>query len=252
MVKDNFSQTMQWGSTEIAGPRHCFREDLLYKVFKQKLRGGRVLDAGSGSGSMFIRLLNEGYLAEGIEMSLEFVNLVNKKAVDLGLSDGTVIKAGTITELPWTDDYFDGLIAGEVLEHVEDDKRAVGEFRRVLKKNGVCVISVPANPKLWDESDEWAGHKRRYLKEDLINLFQRGGFSVEDVFYWGFPLVRLWNRFVFLGWLSGRKDSGEKFTFNEPNSLKKLLIRIISTAFKFDNLFNRFPFGTGIILVARK
>jgi 2-polyprenyl-3-methyl-5-hydroxy-6-metoxy-1,4-benzoquinol methylase len=87
------------------------------------------------------------------------------------------------------------VISSEVLEHVENDRKAVKELWRVLKKRGVCAVSVPANPDLWDKSDEWAGHKRRYTKEGLISLFEGNGFKIEEVFFWGFPLVRIYNRF---------------------------------------------------------
>ncbi len=247
----------EWGSMEIGGPRHAFREELMFKAFQKRLRGGRVLDAGCGSGSMLLRLLKDGYEVAGVDMSERFVDMVRDKLRDSGYNGD--IKKGSITDLPFPSDSFDGVIAGEVLEHVEDDAVAVKELWRILKRSGVCAVSVPANPGLWDESDDWAGHKRRYTKEALVHLFEGCGFSVEDVFFWGFPLVRLWNRFVFMGWLRGGKGAADskidpliRHKTGFKAGLKGLLIKTISFTFRFDNLFNSLPYGTGLILVARK
>ena len=45
--------------------------------------------------------------------------------------------------LPYADDYFDLLIANHVLEHVEDDRRAVAEIARVLKPGGYAILQTP-------------------------------------------------------------------------------------------------------------
>lgn len=245
---------MQWGKTEISGPRHEFREDLLFKTFRKYLNKGKVLDAGCGSGSMLMRLLKDGYRVEGIEASEEFVELINRRIKDLGFKERDIVKAGSLTDLPYPDSHFDGLIAGEVLEHVEDDKKAVKEFWRVLKNGGVCVVSVPAHPHLWDISDEWAGHLRRYSKEGITNLFEGNGFRIEEVFFWGFPLVRLYNNFIFLRWVrrEGAREATKRTNPIANKGLLRVLSKILSIVFRFDNLFNSLPWGIGIILCARK
>lgn len=51
-----------------------------------------------------------------------------------------------ITELPFDDDSFDLVICMHVLEHVPDDRRAIGEFFRVLRPGGWAVLQVPPDP----------------------------------------------------------------------------------------------------------
>ena len=48
-----------------------------------------------------------------------------------------------ISEIPFESDTFDAIICIHVLEHVENDKRAIDELYRVLKPNGWALISVP-------------------------------------------------------------------------------------------------------------
>jgi SAM-dependent methyltransferase len=51
-----------------------------------------------------------------------------------------------ITRLPMADDTYDVVIANHVLEHIDDDRRAMRELFRVLVPNGVALLTVPVNP----------------------------------------------------------------------------------------------------------
>ncbi len=242
----------EWGTMQIWGPRHSFREGLLYGAFQRKVNTGRVLDAGCGSGSMVLKLLLDGYDVDGIEDSRKFVDMVKVMVQSLKTDRKVDIKKGSTTDIPYADETFDGVISSEVLEHVDNDSKAVKELWRVLKKRGICAVSVPANPDLWDKSDEWAGHKRRYTKEGLISLFEGNGFKIEEIFFWGFPLVRLYNRLFFLNYIKrGGMQEGDSSLVTK-SSLNRVLSVVLSFIFRFDNLFNRLPFGIGIVLVASK
>ena len=48
-----------------------------------------------------------------------------------------------ITDIQYPDGYFDVVYCSHVLEHVPDDKKAMREFRRVLKQNGWAILLVP-------------------------------------------------------------------------------------------------------------
>ncbi len=48
-----------------------------------------------------------------------------------------------LDEIPINDNFYDCVVAAEVLEHLLNPYRAVREFYRVLRKDGVLVISVP-------------------------------------------------------------------------------------------------------------
>lgn len=48
-----------------------------------------------------------------------------------------------ITQIPLENDFFDMIICYHILEHIEDDKKAMAELFRVLKPNGICVIQTP-------------------------------------------------------------------------------------------------------------
>jgi SAM-dependent methyltransferase len=181
----------EWGTApEFVGPRHELRERLLLDLFLSASPGPEVLNAGAGQGTMSTRLERLGYEVTSTDVSQAAIELL------LGRLSGPVAEA-SITELPFDDESFDGAVLGEVLEHVEDDRGALGELARVLRPGGVLAVSVPANPALYGPSDEWAGHVRRYTRPALIEACTSAGLAVDRCLGWGFPFSRLYHRHVY-------------------------------------------------------
>ena len=83
---------------------------------------------------------------------------------------GGLARCGQITELPFADGVFDLVVACDVIEHVEDDRRVFAELSRVLKAGGRLILSVPLYPAHWTEFDDCVGHARRYVPEELLEL----------------------------------------------------------------------------------
>lgn len=48
-----------------------------------------------------------------------------------------------ITALPFSDEMFDVIVCNHLLEHIEDDYKAIGEMYRVLKRGGWALVSYP-------------------------------------------------------------------------------------------------------------
>ena len=72
---------IRWGSGEIGGPRHDYREYLLLGLVKEKLQKGNVvLDAGCGSGSLLFKLSGYGCSVYGIEQSKEYVDYLGRRS----------------------------------------------------------------------------------------------------------------------------------------------------------------------------
>ena len=80
-------------------------------------------------------------------------------------------------------DRFDVVTALDMLEHLDDDARAVREIARVLKPGGYLVAWVPAYEFLWSEHDDAVGHRRRYVREGLERVLKGAGFHVERCAY---------------------------------------------------------------------
>ena len=157
----------------------------------------RILDCACGRGfylNMY-RYVSRAALV-GLELDAE---IIQKAKRNVGHLDRIALTRGNIYALPFPDDYFDGVILSEILEHIEDDVAGLREVRRVLKPGGVAAITVPhANyPFLWDPinwslertlgthirrgplAGIWANHVRLYQREDLRAAVERAGLVVE-------------------------------------------------------------------------
>jgi len=77
------------------------------------------------------------------------------------------------------DERFDMVCAFEVLEHIEDDTRALEEWRERLRPGGWLLMSVPAHQKKYAAADRAAGHFRRYEQADLSALLDKTGYDVD-------------------------------------------------------------------------
>ena len=154
------------------------------------------------------------------------------------------VERADATALPFADCAFDAVILGEVLEHVEEDGEALSEAARVLRPKGVLAVSVPRNPSWFSRSDEWAGHVRRYTREQLLGRVERSGFRVASCKAWGFPVSALYHRTVFEWIVARRATDSAPLRAGSP---------ILSALLRLDRHFVGHERGAlGYILVARR
>jgi SAM-dependent methyltransferase len=73
------------------------------------------------------------------------------------------------------------VICLNVVEHLQDDLKALQNIRASLQKDGRAIILVPNGPQLYGSLDRVLGHFRRYTKEQLVDVCERAGFRVEKV-----------------------------------------------------------------------
>jgi 2-polyprenyl-3-methyl-5-hydroxy-6-metoxy-1,4-benzoquinol methylase len=114
-------------------------KQLLLEQIKQ-LKPESILDVGAGEGFTLemIRLSKVTKKIEGIEYMDEAINLGKK------INPKVKIKKGDIYKLPYKTNSFDLIICTEVLEHLENPKKALTELKRVAKK--YIILSVPNEP----------------------------------------------------------------------------------------------------------
>lgn len=135
----------------------------------------RVLDVGCGTG------YNLGVLApwgrvEGVDPAPEALAYCRQKGNDR-------VKSADATSLPYPPAHFGLLTALDVIEHIEDDRRALREWYRVLQPGGTLLIFTPALPWLYGEHDRIVQHFRRYRKRELKERLEGAGFEVQHLSY---------------------------------------------------------------------
>ena len=147
----------------------------------------RVLDAGCGWGTTLEGLESAGYRVVGADISMRALGALDGPKRDLAECDLN-------RPLPEEIDKFDAVLALDVIEHLDDDRSAVGRLGGMARPGGVVVVSVPALPDLWTEFDAIQGHRRRYLPNRLREAFDGSGLGLEQVFWWGSWMVPILRR----------------------------------------------------------
>jgi len=238
----------------------------------QVQKGEKVLDVGSGS----------GYLAEGIAAENDFtfcldISLKNLLAVKEG-KRGTVSLVNSAAEtLPFRSGSFDKILCAEVLEHISEDGKALGEIARILKPGGVLVITVPCSdftfPTLIDSLNiktvhDYDGPERHvrkgYTLAGLTHSLDKAGMMMCGHQYFCHFFSKLMLDVISIAHLAVRRVAmGQKaWTWADIQSLNtkrsfslyKLLFPLFLALCKLDVLFLRSSRskGSGIAVASRK
>jgi SAM-dependent methyltransferase len=95
-------------------------------------------------------------------------------------------------KIPFTEQNFDLICMFDVLEHIEQDTETLISIKKLLKKNGRILITVPAYQWLYGAHDEFLHHKRRYTANQLKEIFLAAGLVPAKISYFNtvlFPIA---------------------------------------------------------------
>jgi len=177
---------MQWVPT----PTYQCRKWLVMRILREIPRRGRFLEIGIGAGDFLQELAQLGWEGMGIDLSQE---AVEQAKVRLAVVDNKI----TVEQRDFEtlEDQFGAIFAFEVIEHQEDDKNALNKLYRLLAPEGYLVLSVPARMKHWGANDDWAGHARRYERNELKAKAEEQGFETILIDSFGVPIVNILKKF---------------------------------------------------------
>lgn len=141
------------------------------------LAGKRILDVGCGKGR-FARVFHEQ------EPGAELWGLDISEAMLKYVPEGVRTRAGSMTELPFEDAYFDHAYATESLEHAVEIEKAVSEICRVVKPGGRIAI-IDKNAEQWGklQTPDW---EKWFTRRELERLLRRHCRKVSSrlISYW--------------------------------------------------------------------
>ena len=184
------------------------RESRLKKVLAllEEEQRGALLDVCCAGGEVCVLLARAGWRVEGLERE----PLLVESAKQRGIS----VQCGEFDRdpFPWEPGTFDAVVAGEVIEHVIDTDYLLSEIARVLRPNGVLVITTPnlasfenrirlllgRYPMWMDHRVQGTGHLRYYTPRILRRQLEQHGFRVERH-------VGNWVPFIPQRWLDDRR-----------------------------------------------
>jgi SAM-dependent methyltransferase len=160
-----------------------------YRVILGYLRGSRplrILNGGCGSGELSLLLAAAGHQVVGIDPASEYIDVARRNAAAAGIA-GCTFDVSTIEEFA-AGETFDCVVATDVLEHIEDDRRAIRRLTQLVAPGGRVILTVPAGQWLFGFHDEALGHFRRYSKSTLRRLAEPV-VDIRHMRYFGFTLI---------------------------------------------------------------
>lgn len=135
---------------------------------------------------------------------------------------------------------FDTVFALNVVEHIKEDKLAIANCNKLLKKNGHIIILVPAYQALYNQFDLELQHFKRYNKKTLGELFNENAVKVIKQQYF--------NVMGIFGWYISGKLQKNKTIPGGQMKLYNLLVPV----FKLVDFFSFRSFGLSVITVGKK
>lgn len=204
---------------------------------------GKILEVGAGIGNFTSLLAKKGQVW-AIDVEKDYISDLKKKfggKVKVGYGDIEKDKYFFKRHLPaGRQGKFETIVCMNVLEHIKDDRKALKNMNKLLKKGGRLVLLVPAHSFAYGTLDENLGHFRRYSKKELSEKLEKAGLGIEKLNFLNF--LGIW------GWFMNAK------ILNEPtlpgNQLK--IFDVLSRPFLFLEKFIEPPFGLSVLVVAKK
>ncbi|HQQ66730.1 MAG TPA: class I SAM-dependent methyltransferase [Thermotogota bacterium] len=138
-----YSEEMPWPSEYVI---RIFRGKFpKLRVPEMLKKGSTVLDIGCGSGRNMPLLYSLGYKPYGVEINQKLVDLINSNMAQLGIN-GIKTKVGYNDAIPYPGESFDCILSWNSCYYLRENVKFsdhVNEFNRVLKKNGLLILSIP-------------------------------------------------------------------------------------------------------------
>lgn len=221
------------------------RRKIIFNIIKKNRsnlgKDIKILDVGCGTGLLLKELETLGVCC-GIDISQKAVDFCKKRGI------GNV-QIADATNIPYPDSTFEVVLALDVIEHIEKDEEALKEIYRVLKPQGIAIITVPAFMFLWGITDVISQHYRRYTLSELRKKIEDRRFSILRSSYFNtflFPfiaLVRLAARRLHIP-VKSENSEGKGLV----NSVFFLIFYVESILFRYIS----FPFGVSAIVICKK
>ena len=231
---------------EIAHFWYITTRNLMIDFLKKYLRkDAKILDTGCGTGGTMIYLQKAGFKnVVGVDKSPEALKYCRKRKLDR-------VKLASVDALPFKKNTFDAIICLDVLYHKGvQSKKALSEFKRVLKPKGLVYLQEPAYNWLKSKHDKVIETGNRFTKVSLQNLVKSSGLEVLKVSYFNTILFlpiflkRIKDKFAL-------RDTQSSDVYHLPTVFNQVMLYVMTLESKLVKNFY-LPWGLSIICIARK
>lgn len=227
-------------------PAYSKRARLILSNIEEN-RYQNILEVGSGRGFYLYACTLFSFTKKivGIEINPKYIEIAKKTL----RSKKVKLYLGSVYQLPFKNSEFDCVICSEVLEHLGDENKALLEIRRVLKKSGKLLVSVPnidfpasldplnwslmrifkthVNKDIWWLAGIWADHLRLYKDTRIEKLFVKNKFKLKNkVFYIKKSLI--FSHFILYGLGKNLVEKLSLSSFNRFNYQSKKISKFLA------------------------
>jgi len=207
-----------------------------------KLKPQRILDVGCSAGATMDALKVHGFSEiYGIDISEKAVEKCRLRKLNAFVESAE--------KTSFENNFFDAIIASDVLEHTSSDWKTFNEWYRILKPKGHILLFVPAFMHLWSAHDDMNHHRKRYQLSEIVRIAEKYGFLVKTATYWNFALY-----FPRLFALRFKDQTYIRTTSFQPKNA--ILNNIFYVWLSFENTLiksgMRFPFGISCFVILEK
>lgn len=162
------------------------------------VEGDLILDAACSKGDLTLNL-EKFFEVVGLDFSTNALAIAKKRCTQ------AIFVSGDVCNLPFHNKFFDSVVAGEILEHLTEPRKFLDECKRILKDEGVLVVTLPNGFGLWSifydrllpkiTGHNPEGHVHTFSFKRICRLLSANNFEIEAVintglFGIGIPLTR--------------------------------------------------------------
>ncbi len=169
-----------------------------YSIAKSMVIGKVVLDIACGEGYGSNLLAQDAAFVYGVDIASDAVSYARKKYRKQNLQ----FMEGSAAAIPLEDDSIDILVSFETIEHHDKHIEMMKECKRVLKPNGILIISSP-DKKFFSDIPQYKNefHVKELYKQEFYDLVKSY-----------FSFVHLYKQGIVKGSLIYNEDGGDKST----------------------------------------
>lgn len=204
--------------------------------------GNRVIDVGSGLGNFLGYLLNRDLViaVDILDIFIDHLRQTYAKYDSIHIFKCDV-QNDSIVEI--ADKYkIDTVICNNILEHVQDDLKALNNIYKILNGKGNLVLVLPAFKFLYSRWDKSVGHFRRYDLQDIKEKLKKANFSIQKGFYI--------NIVGFFGWfLNGKVLRNTPRSYSIEGQATFFDRYIVNVLRRIEGILQP-PFGQSLIIIA--
>ncbi|NLZ49273.1 MAG: class I SAM-dependent methyltransferase, partial [Clostridiales bacterium] len=147
-----------------------FEERLKYKLLSvDDIKDKVVADLGCGTGFVSLALAREASIVFSVDNSTNMLKELKQLASKEKIKNIYPIRS-SLDNLPLFDESLDGIFINMALHHIKEPWKAINEMHRVIKEDGIVVIS-----DVMEHDGQWA-------REEMFDEWL--GFSNDQIFQW--------------------------------------------------------------------